>query len=142
MNNDQLILEDLYTQMYDENWKNKLLGGAAALGLGAAGTQMAANHIVDQDNAVKNHVDPSGAKLQNIELTNTFKDTAKLQMAIQQYFKQQGKPVSVTVNGDNVTISSPKGTKNVSMKTLKTAVDTAKSNGDTTQLAGYLAQHL
>jgi hypothetical protein len=142
MRTDQQSLESIYENILEENWKNKLMGGAATVGLGLAGLHGLGSHIVNKDNAIKNHVDPSGAKIENIELSDAFQNTGKLTQLIQQYYKTIGKDVKVQVQGENILLTFNTGTKTLPIKSLKVAVDTSKSNGDTQKLSGFLAQRL
>jgi hypothetical protein len=131
---DQLLLEELYLDVISEGWKSKAVGAAAGLGLLGL-IPIPYNKESAQD-------EKGNTRISNVDIHDSFKDTNNIKRLITTYFKSQGKEVGVNINGDVITIRSDKGSKTLNISTLKLAVDTAKENGDSSKLSGYLAQNL
>lgn len=129
----------IYDDILEENWKNKAMLGAAALGLGMGGIQGVSNHIVNQDKAQKEYVSKTGHHMENPEVDVEFKDVSKIVKLLKQY--SPGSDISY--QGDNYIITTPNGkTHSMSSRSLKTLVDMARSGQTNSKLGSFLNNNL
>src|SRR6478736_5280962 len=102
MNKDQLVLEEMYMQMYDEGWKSKALGGLGALG--AAG---ALGYAAMKPIPAIPHIPPTSQVAHSSPYKLTF-DSARsdrdLRKLIRNYYNSKGHDVEVSIMGDDVDI--------------------------------------
>lgn len=139
MDKDQLLLEELYTQMYDEGWKAKALaGGLGALGLGVIGNKVSqpVSSIPIKRPEISQSASNSPEELLYLKARN-HKDFKNL---IQNYYNSKGHNVEVSILGDTVRVYSRKQDKSVSfpLDEFRESIAFGKREGDATRANLYL----